>query len=149
MRVGFTGTQKGLTKYQKEKLEHWIRQNRFRITEFHHGDCIGADAEAHNIMTHIAGGAVIHIHQPDKSVKRAWCQWFNAVVYEAKPYLERNHDIVDNCDWLLVAPETPQEKIRSGTWSTYRYAVKQQDKHLPITLFLPNGDVKEHGQVVE
>jgi len=43
-------------------------------------------------------------------------------VWPAKPYLERNHDIVDATDYLIFAPKTRHEQLRSGTWATYRYA---------------------------
>ena len=40
-----------------------------------------------------------------------------------KPYLDRNRDIVDACEVLLATPDGP-ERLRSGTWSTVRYARK-------------------------
>jgi hypothetical protein len=46
-------------------------------------------------------------------------------VREAKHPLERNHDIVDQTDFMIAAPFTESEVLRSGTWSTIRYARKQ------------------------
>ena len=39
------------------------------------------------------------------------------------PYLERNKNIVNAVDFIIAAPDGP-EKVRSGTWSTVRYAKK-------------------------
>ena len=36
----------------------------------------------------------------------------------------RNKDIVNSCDILIACPENDKEVIRSGTWSTIRYAKK-------------------------
>jgi len=55
MKVGFTGTQAGLTPKQKLELRSLLMDYRDDITEFHHGDCIGADADAHEIAAEILG----------------------------------------------------------------------------------------------
>lgn len=47
MIIGFTGTSRGMTQQQKDALA-WL----FRLlpgSELRHGDCIGADSEAHDI----------------------------------------------------------------------------------------------------
>jgi hypothetical protein len=121
MRVGFTGTSEGMSESQRNQLREWLSTHA-PITEFHHGDCVGADHEAHQIA--IAYDIDIYIHPPENASKRAWCG--GAVhIYPTKPYLARNHDIVDLTDVLIVAPKTDTEELRSGTWATYRYAMKQ------------------------
>jgi predicted Rossmann fold nucleotide-binding protein DprA/Smf involved in DNA uptake len=45
-------------------------------------------------------------------------------MYEKKPYLDRNKDIVRVSIGLIAAPKTNKEEQRSGTWSTVRYATK-------------------------
>lgn len=119
MIVGFTGTQRGMTEQQKTKLKTML--SRMFPKEFHHGDCIGADAEAHEIAEML--DLWIVTHPPLSGAKRAF-KWANESRLP-KPYLERNKDIVNECDLLLVAPKTEGEELRSGTWSTYRYAKKQ------------------------
>lgn len=47
MKIGFTGTRQGMTPAQRLKATHWLAK--LSATEFHHGDCMGADAEAHAI----------------------------------------------------------------------------------------------------
>lgn len=123
MKIGFTGTQTGMCKAQKkmfyEIMTEFMR-GEDKPTEFHHGDCIGADAEAHDIMT-LFDGVDIIIHPPENDKKRAFCKPYARRAHP-KPYLERNRRIVDSVDLLIVAPKEQEETLRSGTWSTYRYA---------------------------
>jgi hypothetical protein len=39
-----------------------------------------------------------------------------------RPPLVRNRNIVDACTILTAAPRSTAEELRSGTWSTVRYA---------------------------
>lgn len=118
--IGFTGTRKGMTPQQRETLRMVFQ---FYSDEdlFHHGDCVGADSEAHELARLV--DMQIHLHPPDNPKARAFCR--GAVVEVApKPYLERNHDIVDSSSILIAAPATDEEELRSGTWATVRYARK-------------------------
>ena len=129
--IGFTGTQKGMTPTQASGV-HGALLSFYLMgaTHFHHGDCIGADAEAHDIANKI--GYITVGHPPIDSLKRAYklCSVFEC----AKPYLERNKNIVNACDVVIVVPRTKHQIRRSGTWSTYRYAKEQ---HKGTLLFLP------------
>jgi len=121
MRIGFTGTRKGMTAKQKDSLLRILTE--YRPSEFHHGDCLGADAEAHSItQTHCTTARVI-IHPPTNPAQRAFCHGDGYRV--GKEYLARNRDIVDESDMLVAAPETREEHQRSGTWATIRYARKR------------------------
>lgn len=118
MIVGFTGTRHGMNSKQLNAFRSFLGTLDWPISEFHHGDCIGADQQANDIARSMdiktAG------HPPIKTSKRAYCKcdiWFTP-----KEYLARNADIVDVCDVLVVAPQTNVEINRSGTWSTYRDA---------------------------
>lgn len=132
MKAGFTGTQDGMNAYQKigiHKILLALKKNGYG--QFHHGDCVGADAQAHEIANDM--NYTIVIHPPINPKKRAYCK--NA--YEVKPekeYLDRNHDIVDETDLLIATPKG-EEELRSGTWSTIRYA-KKQNKN--IVIIYPN-----------
>ena len=122
LRVGFTGTQEGMSSEQKAALLHTLTTlNVLREMEFHHGDCIGADAEAHKIAK--SCDIDIIIHPPLVETKRAFCEGFK-IRHKPAPYIARNHDIVDACDLIIVAPRSNEEELRSGTWATYRYADK-------------------------
>ncbi len=57
-----------------------------------------------------------------------------------KPYLKRNHDIVDESDILIGFPSSEEERLRSGTWATVRYARKTGKR---IYIIFPDGKVKQ------
>jgi hypothetical protein len=116
--VGFTGTRRGMTAYQKAKLRELLEES--GCIRFHHGDCLGADAEAHDIAADL--GLRTIVHPPDITTYRAWCK--GTVVRPERPYLTRNRDIVLECDVLFAAPAQALEIQRSGTWSTVRVARK-------------------------
>jgi hypothetical protein len=84
----------------------------------HHGDAVGADAEAHDIAIEL--GCAIVIHPPAIETQRAFMT--AADVRAPKPYLDRNKDIVRETTILVAAPAEAVEQLRSGTWSTVRYA---------------------------
>lgn len=115
MNVGFTGSRRGMTEKQYSSLAALLR--RLRPATFHHGDCVGADAEAHQLAAGL--GAELHVHPPVDPRLRAWCQ--ADVLYPPAPYLTRDRQIVDAAQLLVACPAGP-EVVRSGTWATIRYA---------------------------
>jgi len=122
MNIGFTGTRKGMTKYQKDKFRFILKKLKTgHHGTFHHGDCVGADDDANSIVKKKTLLRVL-IHPPISNKYRAFCSnpSFN---YPKKPYLVRNKHIVNRCDILVACPEG-KETLRSGTWSTIRYAFK-------------------------
>jgi hypothetical protein len=132
MKIGITGTKKGLSEKQRKFMESWCQRNNKSFDEFHHGDCIGVDSQVHDILTDLGWKAVIH--PPNIYKYRAFKE--ASVVHKEKPYLKRNKNIVDSVDVVYAFPLQEHEVIRSGTWATIRYAAKQ-DK--PLWIVLPNG----------
>jgi hypothetical protein len=138
MKYGFTGTQEGMTDYQKAGLILLVRNGHPK--EFHHGDCIGSDEQAVEIVNMLgeewlAAGlsAPLVISHPSKNpIKRAYAQSFET--RKPQEYLDRNHDIVDEVDILIAAPYTIMEVMRSGTWATVRYA---WSKAMPVAILFP------------
>lgn len=131
--IGFTGTREGMNDFQKERILSTLEK--LKPAEVHHGDCVGADAEFHDIANSLNIKIVIHPPLDDKL--RAFKE--SHFILESKDYLDRNQDIV-YASWLLIA--TPKENRvvkRSGTWSTYRFA--QQIFH-PTLLITPTRIVK-------
>jgi hypothetical protein len=136
MKVGFTGTQQGMTMVQADTCA--IVLSGLEPVEFHHGDCVGADAQACEIVWRLPwcyeGKIKVVSHPPDNDKKRAHTQAH--VELPPLPYLERNQKIVDATEILVAAPAAMNEEGRSGTWATVRYARK---KGKPVLLVLPDG----------
>ena len=131
MRIGFTGTQQGMTPAQRSVLTSFLVVHE---GELHHGDCIGADAQAHDHAKDF--GLVTVIHPPTKADKRAFKEADR--VLAPKPYLDRNKDIVRETEMLIAAPATMTEELRSGTWSTVRFARKLGRR---VYVILPDGTI--------
>ena len=131
-KVGFTGTQHGMTSEQLDQVKVLILA--IEGTEFHHGDCIGADEQAALVAKDSSYRVVGH--PPTTSSKRAY---FNSdEEFTPESYLNRNHTIVDETEILIAAPRNPVEKLRSGTWSTIRYARKKSRK---VIIVRPDGSL--------
>lgn len=128
-RVGFTGTQQGMTSRQKKLLRaHFIRlAKKHDHIELHHGDCVGADAECHTIAVEtLQDRLTVVLHPPTNSYKRAYCTSPGQITLPALPYLDRNQAIVDAVDGMFATPEEEEEQLRSGTWATVRRARKRK-----------------------
>ena len=139
MKIGFTGTRGGMTTEQHRSFIAWIRDA--AATEFHHGCCIGSDADAAEVASSRDLGFArprIVAHPPINNSKvSATEQMFADETRPPLDYLTRNRNIVDACDVLLACPKGPEER-RSGTWSTIRYARKCGKR---VVIFWPNGEV--------
>lgn len=133
---GFTGTQKGLRFAQACSLVRLyvdLWQNGYRYQ--HNGDCIGADEESAGIWMEYECGVILH--PPEIAAKRAFV--VGAVhTYKPRPYLERNRVIVDESHGLVACPGSMEEELRSGTWSTVRYARSRKKR---IAIVWPDGQI--------
>lgn len=138
MKIGFTGTQQGMTAEQFTRFSHIVdglRDTYTGLIEFHHGDCIGADAQAHDFITGVRGTRTV-LHPPNISRRRAFC--ITDETREPLPYLERNHKIVDEVELMFATPKEMNEVLRSGTWATIRYTYKTETD---IIIVYPDGDI--------
>jgi hypothetical protein len=134
MRAGFTGTQVGMTGNQTSKLQELLIS--FGITELHNGDCVGSDFEADIIAKYLKLRTIGH--PPIDQRKRAFCQFDEERT--AKEYLKRNKEIVNESSILFATPREFIEQLRSGTWSTIRYARKL---HRRVIIIYPDGSLGE------
>src|SRR5271156_6511042 len=122
-KVGFTGTQKGAHLTQlaivEEKLK-FLREEGF--DEFHHGACIGADEQVAKIAKELGFKVVAHPGLgKDPANLQFRSDWSGSdETLEAKPYIDRDHDIVDATELMIATPLTYGEQTRSGTWTTVR-----------------------------
>lgn len=136
MKIGVTGTRSGCTPHQLEKLKIGILNIivEHGPCEFHHGDCIGVDAEAAIIARNY--GCKIVCHPPIDDELRAYQKYDYA--WEEKTYFARNRDIVNCSDILIVVPWQSEHSSKGGTWYTYDYAAKNNKK---LVIIWPNGEV--------
>lgn len=130
MILGFTGTQKGMTPLQRDKVIELLSV--FQPDEVHHGNCIGADEEMIQLCYIREIRTVAHPGDtPDKQTKLA-----SNVTLAPKLNLLRDDDIAKVSQVLFVAPKEFEEVLRSGTWATYRYAKKYKKL---ILIIYPDG----------
>jgi hypothetical protein len=120
IKVGFTGTRHGMTPEQFVTCGALLVQ--LNAQELHHGDCIGADHQAHVIARTI--GLRVVVHPPTNTSRVAWCVGDER--WTARDYMSRNHDIVLASECMIAGPHEDDEVLRSGTWSCIRWARKQK-----------------------
>jgi hypothetical protein len=139
MKIGFTGTRKGMTQEQVKSVSvFFIRLKRFgrTVEEIHIGDCIGADANFYDLAVEFFPLAKKIGHIPKSDQYRAFLKYDE--VKPADNFLERNRHIVNSSDCLLATPGESEEILRSGTWSTIRFA-RRRRKH--TTILFPDGTI--------
>ena len=127
--IGFTGTRRGMTVAQRKALRALLLNGSGKL---HHGDAIGADAEAHDIAVALGRGVVIHpASLPDQRAFKS-----AADIRSPKAPLVRNKVIVRETSVLIAAPGERTEQLRSGTWATIRHARRLKR---PIAIIYPDG----------
>ncbi len=135
-KVGFTGTRQGMSNAQFVALGHLI--DKLKPTEFHHGDCEGADASAATIADHMEPRPVIHCWPPVKPDHRAYTK-FNDVTHIEQQHFGRNRSIVAATDILIGVSLLPRRQSSGGTWYTIDHAIKQGKT---VYVIWPDGKVQ-------
>lgn len=140
--VGFTGTRNGMSPAQLDCVVQIVTDLRLldQLTA-HHGDCVGADNEFHDIMTRFASAIVIHT--PVDNANRAFCERdsprgdnrYSLIGLPAKTHLARNRDIVTESGVMIATPYESIHQTRGGTWYTVDYTRKMKK---PLALVLRN-----------
>jgi hypothetical protein len=146
--LGFTGTSRGMTDSQKQEFRDYLTTKKSEgFSHFHHGDCIGADAQAAAIAKDLGFYLICHpglAKNPENTMFRAFTD-FNDEVLEPKPFIKRDHDIVDTSECMVATPISCEEEISSGTWTTVRYARK---KNKPVHIIYPPSKLSDqHHQI--
>lgn len=141
--VGFTGSREGMTDAQQRTVRQWVKRNGSIIREFHHGACVGSDAQAHRIVREHAAVVYIvaHLSNLSSEFQSAESKQDADKCHVPKPPLDRNGDIIAACDVLIATPKGDEE-VRSGTWSTIRRA-RKAGKHMLIVY--PDGSYMGEG----
>ena len=138
--VGFTGTRMGLSSKQRHSLRTVLAElKNDGALWFHHGDCVGADEESHQVAK--ALGYKTHAHPPDQMAYAAVTLDAD-ITDEPAPYMVRNQAIVDMCAILIACPKQyplNDQPKRSGTWST---VTKAERKGIPRVIIYADGTVE-------
>jgi hypothetical protein len=119
-----------------------LRPTKSKMTELHHGMCVGGDSEIHDLVRVAFPQVEIHGHPPTD--KKYFKEVHVDVLWPEAPYIERNHDIVNACDVLIGCPRYMHPELRSGTWSTIRYGLEQEKIVLVVW---PSGMVSKGEEV--
>lgn len=134
MIISFTGTRKGMTKHQANTFVKLFYEYGAQV--FIHGDCIGADANAHDLAM---AQEIEVLKRPCNIERQRAFTNGGQVIAEPEAPLNRNRKIVDDGEQLIACPGTYEEELRSGTWATIRYAKRN---HKPVTIIWPDGTTK-------
>lgn len=131
--VAFTGTQEGMTKLQRKAFRTllWEMEPKVLI----HGDCIGADAQAHDIAVKFE--IEVWIRPCWIRAKRAFKE--GKLLADPEDPIERNHKMVDQSHAVIGCPKQVEPQLRSGTWATLRYARKRDSLRWIV---YPDGSVQ-------
>jgi hypothetical protein len=147
-RVSFTGTRRGMQPMQRSRFLSLVSAmfTAEADNEWHDGDCIGADDEAHQIVVaikreHAAQGRTLKMvgHPGDTP------EYYASNVFDETRDLagniQRNHRMVDETEILVACPGETNDVPRSGTWATIRYCRRQMRTRKDLHLFIcwPDG----------
>lgn len=135
MKIGVTGTRKGMNENQRDSVTSFLRglSMEFDYLELHHGNCVGVDVEVAEIAKEL--GFRIVSHPGPKSQYSGKNDEVNDETRETLPYFTRNRRIVNETNFLLVVPFEDTHQNKGGTWYTYDYALK---KGKPMRIFYPH-----------
>jgi hypothetical protein len=124
VRVGFTGTRDGMTNAQREALSSILGEWADSSSEFHHGCCVGADAEAHRIHRERSKAPIIGWTGPNDEQRGVADHQLDEVRPRQSSFFARNRSIVNAVDVMIATPRYMWEEDKGGTWYTIRYARK-------------------------
>ena len=145
--IGFTGTRNGMTEHQRRNVfmsvAHILAHKDLVCAV--HGDCEGADTDFHDINIVLKASVAEGRHtikiRPCNHSSRAFNKGAD-ITSPVKGPLDRNLDIISDCDVLIACPPTMEEIRRSGTWHTIRHA-RLAEK--PIVIVWPDGALTREG----
>ena len=143
MKLGFTGSRNGMTQSQRETFLRLLHEKSPSV--FVHGDCVGADEQAHKIVEDNLPTVSIVVAPSLNASLRAWCKPRTGVLCEARASIARNRTIAIMCDELIAAPRkrlVPDGGFipQSGTQQTIEFA---QDNGRPVTVINEDGSISQ------
>lgn len=135
--IGFTGTRYGMTDEQKATVTK-ILKGSVLVEGVHHGLCVGADKDFHDIA--LALGIPVYGHPSvNKTLQEKIPDEEFVHLYKHQPYLIRNNSIIDNTKYLIAAPYEFEDTVRSGTWYVIRHALK---RGTVVSIVYPDGEIE-------
>ena len=134
-----------MTEAQKREVHTIIMfSSLFGKANAHHGLCIGADTDFHNICRWFGVPIIGHPPINESKMTKFDPEEF-AYLWTPKEYLDRNADIVDCSTSLIATPAEYVEQLRSGTWSTIRKAKK---KGIRGIIVYPDGSTEAFNEAI-
>jgi hypothetical protein len=134
MKIGVTGTREGANEQQLLEVIKFM-ESLGSGHELHHGDCKGVDIQVAAVAKVLGWRIVCH---PPKTTEQQG--YFGGdEMREPLGYLQRDRNIVDETEILIVVPLQNEWQPKGGTWYTHDYAKK---KNKPVTVFYP-GELNE------
>ena len=122
--IGFTGTRHGLTPLQREAVAAILeRATRAGAFVAHHGDCVGADAEFHDLCRMLPQSYIVVHPGPLEDLPNQ----AGRVGDERRlhlPHMRRNKNIVIAATVMIAAPFELSPQEHGGTWRTIEMARK-------------------------
>jgi hypothetical protein len=141
--VGFSGSREGMSPAQEDKVREYlllICMNPGTIW-LHHGDCIGADAQAHEIAKEYS--YKIHLHPPLDPKYRAFLDKDCDIVEECWSYHGRNQRILKKSQILIATPKHREDR-GGGTWYTINKAMIWK---VPYIILFADGTIRKGGVI--
>jgi hypothetical protein len=124
MIIGFTGTRSGMTAKQYNVVQRLIGD--LKPDMVIHGDCYGADTDFHKIVrestSYLSNKRITVKIYPSNLNSRANND--GDIIMPPDDPIVRDREIVKDSSKLIATPKSFNEVIRSGTWTTVRYAKK-------------------------
>lgn len=132
MKIGFTGTRRGMTQLQEREFRRLITV--MAPTHFYHGGAIGSDVRAAMIVREIRRSyCQIECFPARKNYTPLQDEVVHPVTLDP---IARNPYIIAASEFLIATPYEEQEILRSGTWATIRLARNALMNH---TIIGPRG----------
>lgn len=138
IQIGFTGTRCRMLPAQMVAVADFLGQYSAFIG--HHGCAIGADSQFDGLARAALGfeHMVLYPMLFAGNKRGLVPQSPGDVWYKPQDPLVRNMDIARACDLLLATPKEMHMTLRSGTWTTIRYALQEEK---PVFVVIPSGQV--------
>lgn len=146
LHIGFTGTRHGMSAEQFHMVRRLIIEASDGEVFFaHHGDCVGADAEFHEICSTLCGQCLVTVHPGPISDLSAGCTCTERLA--PQPHMRRNAAIVAASQVMIAAPYESEPQKRGGTWATIGMAVRALKRGSLRTLYVVGRDgvLLDHG----